>query len=75
MFSLWWLWYVSEYKLLLLLQVQLHTQTEETIPVNESIITLLLKLHSQLSGRADSFSLEDPAPVSDEPIGEFPPAI
>lgn len=30
-----------------------------TIYVNESIISLLLKLHSQLSGSLDSFSLED----------------
>lgn len=29
------------------------------VPINESIISLLLKLHSQLSGCLDSFSLED----------------
>lgn len=31
----------------------------DTVPINESIISLLLKLHSQLSGTLDSFSLED----------------
>ncbi|CAH2048305.1 unnamed protein product, partial [Iphiclides podalirius] len=40
-------------------QMQVHTQPDESIPVNESIISLLLKLHSQLSGRLDSFSLEE----------------
>ncbi|XP_022838104.1 E3 ubiquitin-protein ligase Ubr3-like [Spodoptera litura] len=53
-------------------QVQLHTQSEDTIPVNESIISLLLKLHSQLSGRLDSFSLDEPAPDTQEPIGDGP---
>lgn len=32
----------------------------ETIQIEESIISLLLKLHSQLSGTLDSFSLDDP---------------
>jgi hypothetical protein len=32
-----------------------------TVPINESIISLLLKLHSQLSGCLDSFSLDDDA--------------
>ncbi|KPJ20557.1 E3 ubiquitin-protein ligase UBR3 [Papilio xuthus] len=50
-------------------QMQVHSQPDESIPVNESIISLLLKLHSQLSGRLDSFSLEEPAPASQEPIG------
>ncbi|KAG6449176.1 hypothetical protein O3G_MSEX005907 [Manduca sexta] len=51
--------------------VQMHSQTEpDSIPVNESIISLLLKLHSQLSGRLDSFSLEEPAPPNEEVIGE-----
>ncbi|XP_068633066.1 E3 ubiquitin-protein ligase Ubr3 isoform X2 [Battus philenor] len=55
-------------------QMQVHTQPDpnESIPVNESIISLLLKLHSQLSGRLDSFSLEEPAPTSQEPIGDGP---
>ncbi|XP_061716606.1 E3 ubiquitin-protein ligase Ubr3-like, partial [Cydia pomonella] len=53
-------------------QVQLHTGTDDSIPVNESIISLLLKLHSQLSGRLDSFSLEEPEPAADEPIGDGP---
>ncbi|XP_069359695.1 uncharacterized protein Ubr3 isoform X1 [Maniola hyperantus] len=53
-------------------QVQVHTQTDENIPVNESIISLLLKLHSQMSGRLDSFALEEPAPTSEEPIGDGP---
>ncbi|XP_064072729.1 E3 ubiquitin-protein ligase Ubr3 [Vanessa tameamea] len=53
-------------------QIQLHTQTDEQIIVNESIISLLLKLHSQLSGRLDSFSLEEPPPPSQEPIGDGP---
>ncbi|XP_047991395.1 E3 ubiquitin-protein ligase Ubr3 [Leguminivora glycinivorella] len=53
-------------------QVQLHTGTDDSIPVNESIISLLLKLHSQLSGRLDSFSLEEPEPTVDEPIGDGP---
>ncbi|XP_072948868.1 E3 ubiquitin-protein ligase Ubr3 isoform X2 [Epargyreus clarus] len=53
-------------------QMELHTQSDEQIPVNESIISLLLKLHSQLSGRLDSFSLEEPAPELDEPIGDGP---
>ncbi|XP_047030367.1 E3 ubiquitin-protein ligase Ubr3 isoform X1 [Helicoverpa zea] len=53
-------------------QVQLHTQSEDSIPVNESIISLLLKLHSQLSGRLDSFSLDEPAPETEEPIGDGP---
>lgn len=29
------------------------------VPINDSILSLLLKLHSQLSGTLDSFSLED----------------
>lgn len=52
-------------------QVQLHQPADDSIPVNESIISLLLKLHSQLSGRLDSFSLDEPEPQSDEPIGEL----
>ncbi|GBP21649.1 E3 ubiquitin-protein ligase UBR3 [Eumeta japonica] len=35
---------------------------ENCIMVNESIISLLLKLHSQLSGRLDSFSLAEATP-------------
>ncbi|KAJ0176856.1 hypothetical protein K1T71_008035 [Dendrolimus kikuchii] len=53
-------------------QVQLHTKTEDSVLVNESIISLLLKLHSQLSGRLDSFSLDEPAPATHEPIGDGP---
>lgn len=53
-------------------QIQLHTQSEESIVVNESIISLLLKLHSQLSGRLDSFSLDEPAVDTQEPIGDGP---
>ncbi|XP_053609787.1 E3 ubiquitin-protein ligase Ubr3 [Plodia interpunctella] len=53
-------------------QMQLHKQADESIPVNESIISLLLKLHSQLSGRLDSFSLDEPAPETHEPIGDGP---
>ncbi|KAI8436459.1 hypothetical protein MSG28_010030 [Choristoneura fumiferana] len=53
-------------------QVQLHQAADDSIPVNESIISLLLKLHSQLSGRLDSFSLDEPEPQSDEPIGDGP---
>lgn len=30
----------------------------DTVPINESIISLLLKLHSQLSGTLDSFTLD-----------------
>ncbi|XP_037294366.1 E3 ubiquitin-protein ligase Ubr3 [Manduca sexta] len=56
--------------------VQMHSQTEpDSIPVNESIISLLLKLHSQLSGRLDSFSLEEPAPPNEEVIGEGAAAV
>ncbi|CAH2255115.1 jg7234 [Pararge aegeria aegeria] len=51
-------------------QMQVHTSNDEQIPVNESIISLLLKLHSQMSGRLDSFALEEPAPTSEEPIGK-----
>ncbi|KAG7308931.1 hypothetical protein JYU34_006202 [Plutella xylostella] len=44
---------------------------DQSIPVNESIISLLLKLHSQLSGRLDSFSLDDePPPTDNEHIGD-----
>lgn len=39
---------------------------EKSFPVNESIISLLLKLHSQLSGRLDSFSLEEEDVVEPE---------
>ncbi|CAG5038301.1 unnamed protein product [Parnassius apollo] len=53
-------------------QMQVHSQPDESIPVNESIISLLLKLHSQLSGRLDSFSLEEPGPITQEPIGDGP---
>ncbi|XP_041979503.1 E3 ubiquitin-protein ligase Ubr3 [Aricia agestis] len=53
-------------------QVQVHSTSGEQIAVNESIISLLLKLHSQLSGRLDSFALEEPAPASQEPIGDGP---
>ncbi|CAK1554542.1 unnamed protein product [Leptosia nina] len=42
------------------------------IPINESLISLLLKLHSQLSGRLDSFSLDEPPPSTQEPIGDGP---
>lgn len=35
------------------------SDASDTIQINESIISLLLKLHSQLSGTLDSFSLED----------------
>lgn len=40
---------------------------DDSIPVNESIISLLLKLHSQLSGRLDAFSLEEPPPDEHAP--------
>ncbi|RVE45885.1 hypothetical protein evm_009484 [Chilo suppressalis] len=55
-------------------QVQVHNQQpgDESIPVNESIISLLMKLHSQLSGKLDSFSLEETPPENDEPIGDGP---
>ncbi|XP_037868471.1 E3 ubiquitin-protein ligase Ubr3 [Bombyx mori] len=54
-------------------QMELQNQTEEdSIPVNESIISLLLKLHSQLSGRLDSFSPDEPAPAAHEPVGDGP---
>ncbi|CAG9786509.1 unnamed protein product [Diatraea saccharalis] len=54
-------------------QVQVHNQqSDESIPVNESIISLLMKLHSQLSGKLDSFSLEEAPPETDEPIGDGP---
>lgn len=36
------------------------------VPINESIISLLLKLHSQLSGCLDSFSLDDESNESAE---------
>lgn len=36
------------------------------VPINESIISLLLKLHSQLSGCLDSFSLDDESSESAE---------
>lgn len=35
------------------------TDSTDTILIDESVISLLLKLHSQLSGTLDSFSLED----------------
>lgn len=35
------------------------TDSSDTIVIEESVISLLLKLHSQLSGTLDSFSLED----------------
>lgn len=35
------------------------TDSSDTIVIDESVISLLLKLHSQLSGTLDSFSLED----------------
>lgn len=35
------------------------TDSSDTILIDESVISLLLKLHSQLSGTLDSFSLED----------------
>lgn len=54
--------------------MELQNQTEEdSIPVNESIISLLLKLHSQLSGRLDSFSPDEPAPAAHEPVGTGAP--
>ncbi|XP_050675665.1 E3 ubiquitin-protein ligase Ubr3 isoform X2 [Leptidea sinapis] len=53
-------------------QVEVTRQRGEQVPVNESIISLLLKLHSALSGRLDSFALEEPAPDSDTHIGDGP---
>ncbi|XP_053948183.1 E3 ubiquitin-protein ligase Ubr3 [Anastrepha ludens] len=38
-------------------------QNKDEVPIEESILSLLLKLHSQLSGTLDSFSLSD---VEDE---------
>lgn len=58
-------------------QIQEEVSSEKCLLVNESIISLLLKLHSQLSGRLDSFSLDD-ASEADEvgedqaPIGDGP---
>ncbi|XP_037934520.1 E3 ubiquitin-protein ligase Ubr3 [Teleopsis dalmanni] len=37
--------------------------SKNEIPIGESILTLLMKLHSQLSGTLDSFSLSDGAPI------------
>ncbi|XP_047503172.1 E3 ubiquitin-protein ligase Ubr3 [Pieris napi] len=48
------------------------SQAGGQVPVHESIISLLLKLHSQLSGRLDSFALDEPPPHTDEPIGDGP---
>ncbi|XP_055590572.1 E3 ubiquitin-protein ligase Ubr3-like, partial [Uranotaenia lowii] len=36
-----------------------HSHEPHTVVIEESILSLLLKLHSQLSGALDSFSLED----------------
>uniref|UniRef100_A0A1Q3EZK2 E3 ubiquitin-protein ligase n=2 Tax=Culex tarsalis TaxID=7177 RepID=A0A1Q3EZK2_CULTA len=36
-----------------------HHHEPDTVAIEESILSLLLKLHSQLSGALDSFSLED----------------
>jgi len=50
----------------------------ETVEVNESIISLLLKLHSHLSGNPDSYNPEEPSSSSnadqsvDSRIGDGP---
>jgi E3 ubiquitin-protein ligase UBR3 len=40
--------------------------TDAAIKIDDSIISLLLKLHSQLSGTLDSFSLDDSDAMSDD---------
>lgn len=42
------------------------THEADTVLIEESILSLLLKLHSQLSGALDSFSLEDDAPEQED---------
>lgn len=40
---------------------EIKTENSSTVLINDSILSLLLKLHSQLSGTLDSFSLDDEA--------------
>lgn len=59
-------------------QVQNSSSNPPTVKVNESIISLLLKLHSQLSGIPDSYNLDDldsttsTDPAADSVIGDGP---
>jgi E3 ubiquitin-protein ligase UBR3 len=45
---------------------------DRTIEANESIISLLLKLHSHLAGVPDSFNPESPPPLQTCRIGDGP---
>lgn len=45
---------------------------ERSVEANESIISLLLKLHSHLSGNPDSFNPEEPETERDSRIGDGP---
>lgn len=45
---------------------------ERSVEANESIISLLLKLHSHLSGTPDSFNPEEPEVNRDSRIGDGP---
>lgn len=45
---------------------------ETTIEANESIISLLLKLHSHLAGMPDSFNPDSPVPDPKCRIGDGP---
>lgn len=45
---------------------------EKTVEANESIISLLLKLHSHLSGIPDSFNPDEPEVNPDSRIGDGP---
>ncbi|RZF33108.1 hypothetical protein LSTR_LSTR013279 [Laodelphax striatellus] len=48
------------------------TPPERTVKANESIISLLLKLHSHLSGIPDSFNPDETDPDPDSRIGDGP---
>ncbi|GLV32959.1 Ubr3 ubiquitin ligase [Carabus blaptoides fortunei] len=51
-------------------QVQNSSSNPPTVKVNESIISLLLKLHSQLSGVPDSYNVDDLDTTSTEPTAD-----
>lgn len=49
-----------------------HDKQNSLVPINESIISLLLKLHSQLSGKSDSY--HPPLPTSPVTVESVPEA-
>lgn len=60
-----------------LFNIALQGTNPPSVKINESIISLLLKLHSQLSGTPDSYDPDDPEPAADDRdlVGDGPSFI